>query len=116
MKELGLKCLVRLKKYRSYRRRTGRAAPNILKRDFKASKPNEKLVTDITEFHLFGEKLYLSPILNLFNSEIISYHIDTRPVFSLVTTMLDKAFDCLNEGECPILYSNQGWHYQMTKY
>ncbi|KNH15949.1 integrase [Priestia megaterium] len=116
MKELGLKCLVRLKKYRSYRGRTGRIAPNILKRDFKASKPNEKWVTDITEFHLFGEKLYLSPILDLFNGEIISYHIDKRPVFSLVTTMLHKAFDCLNEGDCPILHSDQGWHYQMTKY
>ncbi|WP_394557294.1 IS3 family transposase [Priestia aryabhattai] len=116
MKELGLKCLVRLKKYRSYRGRTGRIAPNILKRDFKASKPNEKWVTDITEFHLFGEKLYLSPILDLFNGEIISYHIDKRPVFSLVTTMLHKAFDCLNEGDCPILHSDQGWNYQMTKY
>ena len=116
MKELGLKCLVRLKKYRSYRGRTGRIAQNILKRDFKASKLNEKRVTDITEFHLFGEKLYLSPILELFNGEIISYHIDKRPVFLLVTTMLHKAFDCLNEGDCPILYSVQGWHDQISTF
>ncbi|TCN04984.1 transposase InsO family protein [Bacillus sp. BK006] len=116
MKELGLKSLVRLKKYRSYRGKTGRIAPNILKRDFEASKPNEKWVTDITEFHLFGEKLYLSPILDLFNGEIVSYHIDKRPVFSLVTTMLNEAFNHLQVGECPILHSDQGWHYQMTKY
>ncbi|WP_375232420.1 IS3 family transposase [Priestia megaterium] len=116
MKELGLKSLVRLKKYRSYRGKTGRIASNILKRDFEASKPNEKWVTDITEFHLFGEKLYLSPILDLFNGEIISYHIDKRPVFSLVTTMLNEAFNHLQVGERPILHSDQGWHYQMTKY
>lgn len=76
MQELGLKCLVRLKKYRSYRGKAGRIAPNILQRDFKATKLNEKWVTDVTEFHLCGKKLYLSPILDLFNGEIISYHID----------------------------------------
>lgn len=116
MNQLGLKCLVRIKKYRSYRGKVGKVAPNILERDFKANKPNEKWVTDVTEFHLFGENLYLSPILDLFNGEIIAYNIEKRPVFSLVTKMLDKAFLCLNEGETPILHSDQGWHYQMTKY
>ena len=65
MNEMGLKCLVRMKKYRSYRGRIGKIAPNILERDFQATKPNEKWVTDVTEFHLHGEKLYLSPILDL---------------------------------------------------
>ena len=60
------------------------------------TKPNEKWVTDVTEFHLFGEKLYLSPILDLFNGEIIAYNIEKRPVFQLVTKMLDQAFDRLN--------------------
>ena len=55
MKELGLKSLVRMKKYRSYKGNVGKIAPNILKRDFVATKPNEKWVTDVTEFHLFGE-------------------------------------------------------------
>ena len=59
MNEMGLKCLVRMKKYRSYKGNVGKIAPNILKRDFNATKPNEKWVTDVTEFHLFGEKLYL---------------------------------------------------------
>lgn len=63
MKELGLKCLVRMKKYRSYKGKIGKVAPNILNRNFKATKPNQKWVTDVTEFHLHGEKLYLSPIL-----------------------------------------------------
>ncbi|QQZ09505.1 IS3 family transposase [Heyndrickxia vini] len=116
MIELGLKCLVRMKKYRSYRGQVGKTAPNILERDFHASKPNEKWVTDVTEFHLHGEKLYLSPIMDLYNGEIIAYNIEHRPVFSLVSKMLDEAFDRLNEEDTPILHSDQGWHYQMNQY
>lgn len=67
MKILNLKCMVRLKKYKSYKGEVGRIADNILKRDFKADKPNLKWVTDITESKLFGQKVYLSPILDLFN-------------------------------------------------
>ena len=62
-KELGLVCRVRMKKYRSYRGEVGKIAPNLLNRDFHAEKPNQKWVTDVTEFSLFGEKLYLSPSL-----------------------------------------------------
>ncbi|MBU8919068.1 IS3 family transposase [Bacillus sp. FJAT-29953] len=116
MNEMGLKCLVRMKKYRSYRGQAGKIAPNILERNFKASKPNEKWVTDVTEFHLHGEKLYLSPILDLYNGEIIAYNIEKRPVFLLVSKMLDKAFERLNEEDTPILHSDQGWHYQMKQY
>ena len=67
MKELGLVCRVRIKKYRSYKGEIGRIAPNLLNRDFYAEKPNQKWVTDVTEFSLFGQKLYLSPILDLHN-------------------------------------------------
>jgi putative transposase len=116
MNDLGLKCLVRIKKYRSFRGSIGKIAPNILKREFKASKPNEKWVTDITEFHLFGEKLYLSPILDLYNGEIVAYNLEKRPIFPLVSKMLEKAFERLNEGDSPILHSDQGWHYQMKQY
>lgn len=116
MNELGLKCLVRMKKYRSYRGQVGKVAPNILDRNFKASKPNEKWVTDVTEFHLHGEKLYLSPVLDLYNGEIVAYNIETRPVYQLVSKMLERAFVRLDEGETPILHSDQGWHYQMGQY
>ncbi|MCM3768823.1 IS3 family transposase, partial [Neobacillus niacini] len=116
MNEMGLKCLVRMKKYRSYRGKVGRIAPNILERDFKASKPNEKWVTDVTEFHLFGEKLYLSPVLDLYNGEIIAYNMEKRPVYPLVSKMLDKAFERLKGQDTPILHSDQGWHYQMSQY
>ncbi|MFF2450275.1 IS3 family transposase [Neobacillus sp. NPDC058068] len=116
MKVLGLKCTVRMKKYRSYKGEVGKTAPNILDRNFEAEKPNEKWVTDITEFKLFGEKLYLSPILDLFNGEIIAYTINSRPRYSLVKTMLDKAFERLIDGEKLLIHSDQGWHYRMPQY
>ncbi|WP_424769465.1 IS3 family transposase, partial [Paenibacillus sp. sgz302251] len=116
MKELGLKCMVRIKKYRSYKGTVGNIAPNVLDRQFKAQKPNEKWVTDITEFKLFGEKLYLSPVLDLFNGEIITYTIGSRPTYSLVADMLNQAFECLSEEDKLLLHSDQGWHYQMKQY
>lgn len=80
MKELGLICRVRMKKYRSYKGEVGKVAPNLLNRNFIAEKPNQKWVTDVTEFSLFGEKLYLSPILDLHSSDLVSYTISDRPV------------------------------------
>jgi len=64
---LGLKSLVRPKKYRSHKGEIGAIAPNVLKRQFKATSLNQKWVTDVTEFRVAGEKLYLSPIMDLFN-------------------------------------------------
>ena len=116
MKECGIKCLVRVQKYRSYRGEVGKIAENILKRDFKADKPNEKWVTDMTEFSLFGSKLYLAPILDLYNGEIISYNISERPTFHQITDMLDKAFDKIPDNTKLILHSDQGWQYQMKQY
>ncbi len=116
MEELGLKSLVRMKKYRSYKGTMGKIVPNILNRNFKAQKPNEKWITDITEFKLFGEKLYLSPILDLYNGEIITYTIGSRPVYSLVSTMLDQAIEKVTDKAKLLIHSDQGWHYQMKQY
>lgn len=116
MNELGLKCLVRMKKYKSYKGTVGKIAPNILDRNFTADAPNEKWVTDITEFKLFGEKLYLSPVLDLFNGEIITYTIGSRPTYSLVSEMLEKALERLPEDHQLLMHSDQGWHYQMKQY
>ena len=116
MKELGLVCRVRMKKYRSYKGEVGKIAPNLLNRDFHADKPNQKWVTDVTEFSLFGEKLYLSPILDLHSSDLISYTISDRPVLSMVTTMLDEAFAKIPTGTNLILHSDQGWQYQHKQY
>lgn len=112
MKELGLMCYVRMKKYRSYRGEIGKVAPNLLNRDFHADRPNQKWVTDITEFSLFGEKLYLSPILDLYSSDLVSYTISQRPVLTMVTAMLDEAFEKIPDGTNLILHSDQGWQYQ----
>ncbi|MGA3678309.1 IS3 family transposase [Lysinibacillus agricola] len=116
MNTIGIKCEVRMKKYRSYKGNIGRIAPNILQRDFTAEKMNEKWVTDVTEFHLFGEKRYLSPVLDLCNGEIIAYTVMNRPVYKLVHDMLEQALERLQSGDQVILHSDQGWHYQMKKY
>lgn len=116
MKELNLKCMVRIKKYRSYKGEIGKIAPNILKRDFHASAPNQKWTTDITEFSLFGTKLYLSPVLDMYNGEIISYNISERPVLGQVMDMLDKAFEKIPDNTNLIFHSDQGWQYQHKQY
>lgn len=116
MKQLHLKSIVRIKKYKSYRGEVGKIAPNILKRNFKAEKPNEKWVTDVTEFSLFGKKLYLSPILDLYNGEIVSYNISDSPNFAQITNMLEKAFLKLPDNTNLLLHSDQGWQYQMKHY
>jgi transposase InsO family protein len=109
-------CKLRRKKYRSYRGEVGRLAPDLLKRNFKAAQPNLKWVTDITQFQLLGQKIYLSPILDLFNGEIISYVLSHTPDFRLVVDMLQKAFHKIPEPANLILHSDQGWHYQMKPY
>jgi transposase InsO family protein len=116
MQELGLKSCVRPKKYRSYKGECGKIAPNILQRQFSADKPNQKWVTDVTEFNVQGEKLYLSPVLDLYNGEIITFEMARRPVFALVSQMLKKALAKLSVDEKPLLHSDQGWQYQMAGY
>ena len=116
MKQLGLVCCVRIKKYHSYKGEVGKIAPNLLNRDFYAQKPNEKWVTDVTEFSLFGKKLYLSPILDLHSSYLVSYTISEHPTLSMVTSMLEKAFVNIPDNTNLILHSDQGWQYQHKQY
>ena len=98
MKELGLSCLVRVNKYLSYK---GNVASNILERNFQAEKPNERWVTDITEFKILGEKLYMSPMLDLCNGKIITYTISSKPTYSLVSNMLNHALERLRQAPYP---------------
>lgn len=116
MKALGLQSFVRIRKYRSYKGNYGKVVPNILKRDFKANKPNLKWVTDITQFNVLNTKIYLSPIVDLFNGEVISYNISESPNFHQIEDMLDKAFTKIPDNSNLILHSDQGWQYQMEKY
>ncbi|TCI50079.1 IS3 family transposase, partial [Exiguobacterium sp. SH1S21] len=105
MDELGLKCLVRMKKYRSYKGEVGTIAANLLERDFQATGLNQKWVTDVTEFHLFGEKLYLSPMMDLANREIIAYTMSDKPKYPFIGEMLDQAIARLDSDRRPILHS-----------
>jgi len=116
MQALGLKSLVRPKKYRSYRGDMNRTAPNVLARRFEADRPNQKWVTDVTEFKVGDQKLYLSPVLDLYNGEIVAYETSTRPQFGLVQNMLKKALGRLDSQNKPLLHSDQGWQYQHPAY
>lgn len=116
MKIMGIVCRVRMKKYKSYRGNTGRVAPNLIDRNFTAFKANEKWVTDVTEFSMFCHKIYLSPILDLYNGEIISYSISNSPNFAQTTEMINKAFSKIPDNTNLILHSDQGWQYQMKRY
>ena len=116
MNEEKIKCMVRIKKYRSYKGEVGKVAPNLLERDFSTSAPNEKWVTDVTEFSLFGRKLYLSPILDLHSSYLVSYTISEHPALSLVLNMARQALSVLPRGAELILHSDQGWQYQHKQY
>ena len=116
MTQLGLKSTVRPKRYQSYKGAMGKRAANILSRNFVAKAPNQKWVTDVTEFKLGAQKVYLSPILDLYNQEIISHTITDRPQVGMVTQMLKSAFERLEPHDRPMLHSDQGWQYQMEVY
>ena len=116
MKILGLKSIIRVKKYKSYKGEQGKIAPNVLQRNFKSDTPNQKWATDVTEFNVSGNKLYLSPIIDLFNGEIVSFDLSERPVFSQIIRMLKKSFRKVKSTQNIILHSDQGWQYQMKAY
>jgi putative transposase len=113
MRVLGLVCKVRRKKrYNSYKGEQGRIAPNLLNREFDATAPNQKWVTDVTEFSVGDQKLYLSPVMDLFDRQIISYTVGTSPNLALTNTSLQQALTCLQPGQQPLVHSDQGFQYQ----
>ena len=103
-------------KYHSYKGEVGKVADNLLKRDFHSTKPFEKLTTDVTQFNVCDEKVYLSPVLDLFNNEIVSYSISTSPNLEQVRKMLNILFEKLPDDAMPIFHSDQGWQYQHAEY
>jgi transposase InsO family protein len=105
-----------MKKYRSYKGQVGRIAPNMLNRKFEATRPNQKWVTDVTQFAVAGQKMYLSPILDLYNGEIISYSLKDSPSFKQTKDMLNAAIQRTKINKGLILHSDQGWQYQMSEY
>ena len=118
MKVLGLTARIRRKrKYSSYQGDIGKKAENLIQRQFEGSKPVEKCYTDVTEFAIpaSSQKLYLSPVLDGFNSEIIAYNLSRSPNLAQVKTMLEQAFT-EKYYENTILHSDQGWQYQHDSY
>ena len=85
-------------------------------RDFSTSDVNEKWTTDVSEFHIAAGKLYLSPILDMHNREIVSYNISRSPGYMQITDMLNKAFNRFEDLNNLIFHSDQGWQYQMYQY
>ena len=116
MQEMQLKSAVRRVRYRSYKGDVGRVATNILERDFTAQAPNRKWATDVTEFKIGDKKAYLSPILDMYNGEIISYTISDSPDLRMVMNMVNSAIRKVKPQEGLVLHSDQGWHYQHTQY
>ena len=116
MINMCLKSQIRKVRYRSYKGEVGRIAPNVINRDFVAHAPNRKWATDVTQINIGSEKLYLSPILDMFNGEIISYNISKSPNLEQVYDMLDKAFARFDSLDGLILHSDQGWQYQHYGY
>lgn len=122
MRELGLKCVKfmrRSRQYNSYKGKVGKVARNRLSRRFSTPIPLQKLVTDITEFKCLGdEKLYLNPILDLYNGEIIAFDIKKRPTLDLVMRPLTKTIEIIKNRATyrTTIHSDQGWHYQHNQW
>jgi putative transposase len=117
MRVLGLVCKVRRKKrYNSYKGEQGAVAANLLNREFDATAPNQKWVTDVTEFSVGDRKLYLSPVMDLFDRQIISYSIGLSPNLELTNSSLRDALATLDGGQKPLVHSDQGFQYQHTSW
>lgn len=113
MRHLGLTCRVRRKKrYAAYRGEIGTTAPNVLNRAFTAAAPNQKWVTDVTEVRIGEDRRYLSPVMDLFDRQIIAYTLGRSPNLELATTALRQAITTLAPGEHPLVHSDQGFQYQ----
>ena len=113
MKEQNLSVIsIKKKKYSSYIGEISPAVPNLLNRNFKADKPNEKLLTDLTEFSINDDKVYLSPMVDCFDGFITSWTIGLSPNANLVNTMLIDVINRLKDDEKPIIHSDRGCHYR----
>ena len=116
MKILGLKSIIRGRNINLTRESKGKLRPMFYRGDFKSDTLIRNGQTDVTEFNVSGNKLYLSPIIDLFNGEIVSFDLSERPVFSQIIRMLKKSFRKVKSTKNIILHSDQGWQYQMKHY
>ena len=116
MDEMKLKSEVRKVKFHSYKGEVGKTAPNIIDRDFTAERPYQKLATDVTQMTIGGRKIYLSPILDMCDGEILAYSITEKPNMEMVLGMLNQMYRRIKLPEGVVLHSDQGWHYQHVAY
>jgi len=116
MTQIGLKAKRKKRHYHSYKGECGKIAPNVIDRNFSAEKPNQKWTTDVSQICIGEKKLYISPILDMFNGEIITYTLSRSPDLKMVTDMLNKAFKKHRDIDGLMMHSDQGWHYQHMKY
>lgn len=112
MQEMGIQTKVRRKRYNSHRGTVGTIVGNVLNREFTAETPNEKWVSDVTEFAVADQKLYLSPVIDLFDSGVVSYSMSTSPNLALTNESLRDACQGLRPGQAPLVHTDQGFQYQ----
>lgn len=114
MREEGLRCRMRRKRYSSYRGGQGEAAENVLDRDFAAEAPTTRLAADVTEFKVAGAKARLSPVMGLFNNEIVAWSVARGPNFAQTMEMPDGLEPKASRPALP--HSDQGWQYRQPAY
>ncbi len=115
MNILGLKAKIRIKKYKSYKGEVGKVAPNILNSNFETTSISQKCVSDITEFKVAGTKIYLSPLIDMHTSEVLSYSYRTSPSVELVMEMLDKGLSNNTYNDL-LIHTDQGFQYQNVRF
>lgn len=104
-------------KYNSYKGKIGKVFVNVIHRDFKASRPLEKITTDVTEFRFPWGKVYFQCYLDMYNSEILSYEISENPSYASTWRMLEYLISRYrNKLKGTIFHSDQGWQYQYFMY
>lgn len=113
MRALGLRCKVRRRRrYNSFKGEVGKIADNVLNRDFTATVPNQKWVTDVTEFRIADRKVYVSPVIDLFDRSVVAHSWSLSPNLQLTNTSLSLAIATLQPGQRPLVHSDQGFQYQ----
>jgi putative transposase len=116
MGQLHLKGKQKRIHYRSFKGEVGHVAPNVIDRDFSSQKPYQKMTTDVSQITIKNNKIFISPLLDMYNGEIITYTITDRPDLRMVTDMMNQALQKIDVPEGCVIHSDQGWHYQHKHY
>ena len=116
MTKLGLRASKKKQKYHSYIGEVGHIANNVINRDFKATEPNKKWTTDVSQFNCFFGKCYLSPIIDMGMGDVVSWDLSLSPNLEQTKRMLDEAFKKYTDLEDLIFHSDMGWQYQHSYY